>query len=227
MEINERKSSRGKLPAIFHIGIIILCAVLVIIFLYLSKMIQRTEVSNLDFVIRNVLVLENESIVYKIFEVITWFGSTSGIITLLVIMLFLLIGKYRDYLGSIIFVLMVLLSKLLNDVLKELFQRERPPLNHSLQELDFSFPSGGALIGLVAYGLATYLLLNKRTLLKEKYMIGISGVTFILLIGISRVVLSAHYPTDVMAGHAMGGILLILAIYSYNLLSKIFKRREN
>ena len=42
----------------------------------------------------------------------------------------------------------------------------------------------------------------------------------ILSIGLSRVILNVHYPTDILAGYCVGGILLIIAIYYHRLLTE-------
>ncbi|MEI5905519.1 phosphatase PAP2 family protein [Bacillus spongiae] len=205
-------TKRTELPR-FHIGVVAIISALFILFLFLANLVKKGDPIKIDTVLRNIFVLEEQSFLFTIFKGIAWFGSTTGIITLLFIMVVLLIWKYRDYKGAIVFVVMVMLTNFLSKALKALFQRERPII--PLDELDYSFPSSGAFISLVAYGLATYLLTRNRTKLKEKYLISIVGVTLIILIGISRVALSAHYPTDVIAGHTLGAIFLILSIYLY------------
>ncbi len=42
----------------------------------------------------------------------------------------------------------------------------------------------------------------------------------IVSIGLSRVILNVHYPTDILAGYCVGGILLIMAIYCHRLLTE-------
>ncbi|MGM7682623.1 phosphatase PAP2 family protein [Cytobacillus sp. Hm23] len=188
-------------------------------------MIKGTELLLIDKVISDIFIVEHQSLIFKMFEFIAWFGSTTGIVTLVVVMIIFLSLKYRDFKGIILLVIMVFFSNVLNKMLKEFFQRERPDIHPAIQEGGFSFPSGGALIGLVAYGLATYLIVHKRTVLKEKIIIGFCGGVLIMLIGISRIALGAHFPTDVIAGHMLGLILLILAIYLCNYIPNTFLKK--
>ncbi|MDP5274167.1 phosphatase PAP2 family protein [Chengkuizengella axinellae] len=218
MKLNSKSTTMNKLPAFFHLGILTFCAILFIIFLILANMVQRTKSIALDSIIKNIF-LEVPSSIYNLFETISWFASNKGIITLVVAMLIWLLWKHRDFKGAIVFVIMVASSNVLNKVLKGYFERERPLINDTL-ELGYSFPSGGAITGLVAYGLAAYLILNKKSTINEKYIVGLIGAIVILLIGLSRIVLSVHYLTDVIAGHLLGIILLIISIYLYRSFAK-------
>jgi undecaprenyl-diphosphatase len=89
--------------------------------------------------------------------------------------------------------------------LKELMGRERPPLVFHLVYVDtLSFPSGHSMMSAVVYLTQAALLARiqqKKSL--RIYMISIAlSLTF--LIGISRVYLGVHYPTDVLAGWSLG-----------------------
>jgi undecaprenyl-diphosphatase len=93
---------------------------------------------------------------------------------------------------------------LLSHALKELFARERPAPVPCIWVSSPSFPSGHAMLSAVVY-LALGILLARiepRPLLKA-YFLGVAmALTF--LVGISRVYLGLHYPTDVLAGWAVG-----------------------
>lgn len=90
---------------------------------------------------------------------------------------------------------------LLNQLAKGLFGRERPKLWSSLApEATFSFPSGHAM-GAMALG-ATLALLLWPT--RWRYPMLVSGSLFVFLVGVSRVYLGVHYPSDVLAGWMAG-----------------------
>ncbi len=101
----------------------------------------------------------------------------------------------------------------INTVLKLVLHRRRP-LGRIVQTLgvpSYSFPSGHAFGTAIFYGLFAYL--DFRYLAQPAAGI-IAGllVLFIALIGVSRVYLGAHYPSDVLAGWLLGLISLLVVI---------------
>ncbi|MEG4026193.1 MULTISPECIES: phosphatase PAP2 family protein [unclassified Microcoleus] len=101
----------------------------------------------------------------------------------------------------------------LNILLKQLFARARPQLWERAVEVKFySFPSGHAMISMVVYGLLGYLLGSRFP--KQRWWIYSLTVVLIAAIGLSRLYLGVHWPTDVIAGYMAGFIWLIACILS-------------
>lgn len=96
-------------------------------------------------------------------------------------------------------------GQLLNSALKLLYRRERPDLAFRWIEIDSpSFPSGHATSSAVIYLTLAVLLARLTENNSEKiYIIG-SALTLSFLVGVTRVYLGVHYPTDVVAGWAVG-----------------------
>ena len=93
----------------------------------------------------------------------------------------------------------------LNELLKFIFMRPRPdPVAHTARLFSSSFPSGHATVSAIAYLTIGALLARlHESLTVRVYIISIAGV-LILLIGMSRVYLGVHYPSDVLAGWCIG-----------------------
>jgi undecaprenyl-diphosphatase len=109
------------------------------------------------------------------------------------------------YVGEI-----VIVTVAIGSLLKIVLRRKRP-LTEYVQHMRFrtySFPSGHALGAAVSYGMLAYV---APMLVGGLMGIGMSALFMILviLVGISRVYLGAHYPSDVLAGWLLGGIGLI------------------
>jgi len=92
-------------------------------------------------------------------------------------------------------------AEILNDLLKLLFARHRPPLADLASS---SFPSGHATGSIVLYGLLVYFALRAGGPLWRRILAAVAGLLVVLLVGLSRVYLGEHYPTDVLGGWAIG-----------------------
>ncbi|HDX9628297.1 TPA: phosphatase PAP2 family protein [Bacillus cereus] len=149
----------------------------------------------------------------------TKLGSAIGIVTTLVISL-LVFWRKRYYAAMIVYPMGILITHLVNKGIKEVVKRERPSLNEALDALGYSFPSGHAMLSIMTFGFLAYIIAANLKSVTGKYVITILMGIVIVLIGLSRVILNVHYPTDILAGYCVGGILLIMAIYCHRLLTE-------
>lgn len=95
---------------------------------------------------------------------------------------------------------------------KGLVKRVRPFDGHAfLAETSYSFPSGHATMSMVFFGMLAYLLLRRLQPRRHRAIVA-AAVTLIAIVGVSRVVLQAHYLSDVLAGYALGTFWLVLGI---------------
>ena len=104
---------------------------------------------------------------------------------------------------------------------KLVIQRPRPsffaPLLH---ESGFSFPSGHSLIAMVVYGLLGYFALHLVHNHVGRLIIRIVTVAIVFSIGVSRVYVGVHYPTDVLAGWTAGVPWLIACLYLHEVMAR-------
>jgi undecaprenyl-diphosphatase len=94
---------------------------------------------------------------------------------------------------------------LLNGFLKELFQRPRPEVVPHLRDvMSQSFPSGHALTSAVVFlTLGALLMRISERRVTKFYCIAVAMLATVL-VGLSRLYLGVHYPTDVLAGWIIG-----------------------
>jgi undecaprenyl-diphosphatase len=95
--------------------------------------------------------------------------------------------------------------------------RARPPLENMLIPLPagYSFPSGHALAGVELYGVLAFLLVCELCVAWQKALVIVLAVALAVLIGVSRVYLGVHWPSDVLASWLIGGAWLSLLCGGY------------
>lgn len=93
----------------------------------------------------------------------------------------------------------------LSSVLKEAFARPRPDLvAHAAQVFSPSFPSGHATLAAVTFLTLGALLASLHDSRRLKvFFLGIA-IIITVMVGVTRVYLGVHYPTDVLAGWCIG-----------------------
>ena len=101
---------------------------------------------------------------------------------------------------------------ILSGLLKDIFDRPRPELvPHAVVVTSSSFPSGHSMMSALTYLVLGALLARaqKRTTLKAYFLLIAVFLTF--LVGVSRVYLGVHWPTDVLAGWTAGAVWAMLS----------------
>ncbi len=101
----------------------------------------------------------------------------------------------------------------LNETFKAYFHRARPQVPWVIDhEHTFSFPSGHSLFSFVLYGLISYSVLTRRDPLPRRLVFTLGCASLVLGIGLSRIYLGAHWPTDVLAGYLTAATWLTATI---------------
>ncbi|GJE38787.1 phosphatase PAP2 family protein [Methylobacterium persicinum] len=96
-------------------------------------------------------------------------------------------------------------GELVSTVLKLFYHRPRPDLvPHGMEVFTASFPSGHAMMSAIAYLTLAILLARVDRNRRVKGFVLVLGVSVTLLVGISRIYLGVHWPSDVLAGWCVG-----------------------
>jgi len=123
---------------------------------------------------------------------------------------FLLFRRYVSLSWATLYALSVTSIALTSNSLKNVFGRIRPSGSLTVEN-SFSFPSSHAAIS-SAIGIIVIMwaIKEKRLSNKIKGLIIILSLTFIFVIGLSRIVLRVHYPIDVLGGWVLSVCIIFI-----------------
>lgn len=133
--------------------------------------------------------------------------SLGSVVVLIIITLtfsgYLLLA--RKYAAAWLMIVAVLGGIALNDFLKLTFGRPRPDLVYqAVRVFTSSFPSEHAELSAIAYLTIAALLAQNQSSFKTGLYFIVLAAVLTTLIGVSRVYLGVHYPTDVLGGWCVG-----------------------
>ncbi|MCC3373121.1 phosphatase PAP2 family protein [Cohnella sp. REN36] len=146
------------------------------------------------------------------------YGLPVTVISIVSMLFLYVVLRHRREL--VVFVFAVAGSGLLNTILKAVFHRERPTIHRLVEEHGYSFPSGHSMGAFSLYGILAYLLWRHLPGVWSRAVLIIVSVSLILAIGISRIYLGVHYPSDVLGGYLASGSWLAAVI-------GVYQRRRN
>ncbi len=187
-------------------------SILLIMFIILSILVYLDKLQVIDTFIFNMVFKMRCDVMTNIFKTITFFGSTLFMVmACLILVVYFLIRKQKD--KSILVGSTLVVSTIINNVIKVIIKRGRPEVVALAVEKSFSYPSGHMMASVTFYGILFYLVLKSD--LKKGIKIPLEILLFILpiLIGLSRIYLGVHYPSDVVGALLMStSIVLVTTI---------------
>jgi membrane-associated phospholipid phosphatase len=135
----------------------------------------------------------------RIALIVTFFGSPDFLVPayLIIIFYYLNLKKKRE---AILIAVVAVVSLMSIFILKDIFHRHRPlsPLIPGVS--GYSFPSGHSLSGFTFSGMMIYLIFKSGIQPLMKWIFSILLLLLAIAIGLSRIYLRVHFPSDVLGG---------------------------
>lgn len=130
----------------------------------------------------------------------------------------LLIGLLLGWRDGLYLLAITLAQGLINALIKRAIGRPRPL--DTLVEVfvpspGFSFPSGHVMFYTVFFGFLLFLVLTRMPAALLRLLLAIPLAGLVLLVGPSRIILGAHWLSDVVAAYLLGLVILVGAIEAY------------
>jgi undecaprenyl-diphosphatase len=212
---SEKGSQANKTwPAVIPVSLG-LAAVALLFFSWLSEELLERGTAHFDSSVRALIHEYASPPVTAVFRFVTNLGDWPVILTgTLVLLFFFWYRRDRDHIGLLLVTMIG--AGILDGVLKLAFHRLRPDPFFGVKPTTYSFPSGHALISLCFYGLVAGMLsfhLEKRW---WRAVVWSAAGLIIGLVGMSRIYLGVHWPSDVLAGYSAAliwmGAVRVLAL---------------
>jgi undecaprenyl-diphosphatase len=157
---------------------------------------------------------------------VTWLGSNEFLMGAgACVVLAFALARWRRAVAA--FMVTMAGAALLNGVLKLAFRRERPdPFFGTTLPDSYSFPSGHALLSFCFYGVIAAVVTARLKGFGSRALVCAAAALLIALIGLSRLYLGVHYPSDVLAGYAAALVWLMAVALADRVLQTRLRGRE-
>jgi undecaprenyl-diphosphatase len=175
-------------------------ALFLILFAWLSEEVFEGDLQRFDFAVRMKVHEFFSPQVTRFMQDMTFLGSIGFLTSLFVIIVAAWLAKGMKR-PAVWLMIAVGGSVILDVSLKLSFHRARPAPFVGTVPSTYSFPSGHALSSFCYYGVLAGLLCARIQSLTIRIVIWAASAALVLAIGLSRIYLGVHYPTDVIAGY--------------------------
>ena len=136
-----------------------------------------------------------------------WSAAAVGVVVLI-------LWRYRYRAAAGLLALSAIAGVTTSEIMKRAIGRTRPPGAEEFQsDMSRSFPSGHSMAGIYLYVATGLVLIHLGTTRGVRWLV-LLGRTLVVLgpaIGVSRLILGVHWPSDILAGWALGSVVLLAA----------------
>lgn len=225
----KRHISRKHPDFPFYLLIFIALVIFVVginFFVELTEEVQGKAIKSFDDNVTDYVTSFRTPGLNNFFQFITDLGDVYAylVATSLAALFFFYKLKNKKFIFQLLGVL--LLSALANMALKRAFDRARPTIEHLVVVKTLSYPSGHAMSAMAFYGFLIYLVFKIKMHSALRAFLVLVFTFLILSIGISRIYLGVHFPSDVAGGFIAGLIWVAFCVVLFNIIDLLRQRRR-
>lgn len=217
--VSRRVGAHGALTLILLIG-----GVVVVVLAFLASRVydavtERDGVAGFDAPILHAAISMRSPVADGFAAAVAEVFGPIGMPILALVAILMLTLRRRSWTPAILVVSAGIGSLAMTITGKDIIDRSRPPLSDAIPPFEHSpsFPSGHTLNATVIAGVVAYLiLLRRRTAAGRVTSVGVAVVVAVV-VGLTRVLLGAHWFTDVLAGWLLGTAWLGIVITAHRL----------
>jgi undecaprenyl-diphosphatase len=181
----------------------------------LAFLIRHDHIIQFDHTVISIIQSFETPAFTTIMKFFTFIGATKIVWLLFIVVSLFLYVKLQHRTELLLYSAVVLGTPILNRLLKLSFQRARPELHRLIEIGGYSFPSGHAMNAFSAYAILAFLLWRHIPTKIGRTLLILFSIVMIASIGVSRIYLGVHYPSDIIAGYMASGFWMALAIWVF------------
>jgi membrane-associated phospholipid phosphatase len=217
------KTSSDKITlGIFLLSALLIAAAALFLFGRLAEEMMEGDTQQFDSVVRNAVHQHATPLLTGAMQTFSFLGSTAWVAIFGLLVACACFYLKRPRIAVFLAITMAGVGTL-DYVLKLAFHRPRPIAFYGVSPSSYSFPSGHALGSFCFYGVLAAVLAKRTIGRKLKFLIWLAAALLVGMIGLSRIYLGVHYPSDVIAGYLAGAVW----VTAVNIVDKILlDRRE-
>ncbi|MDO1514741.1 phosphatase PAP2 family protein [Maribacter confluentis] len=193
------------------------------LFIELTDTLKTETLAMYDTQITDYIISYRTPALTKYFIFMTDVGDFHGYLIVLAIFLLLSLLVFRRWKYVVQATLVLGLATVSNMMLKRFIDRARPGIEHLVSVETLSYPSGHAMSAMAFYGFLMFLMYKFNIQKVAKVLLMFLLALIILSIGISRIYLGVHFPSDIAGGFIAGAIWVIFCVLVFDLI-ELFRR---
>ncbi len=204
---------RRSRTALFMVALVVVAAA----FAVLTFLVKTMPTFAIDLQIARAIQSIHFPSFALLMSLVSWpgFGPQDVIIAGLIILLIYAFGLRWE---AVMALIAALFTTGINVMVKDLVQRPRPTpnlVNVFAKLTSYSFPSGHVMFYLGFFGFIWFLAFTLlKPSLKRSLLLVFFGI-LIVLVGVSRIYLGEHWPSDVLGSYLLGSLTLVVIIQFY------------
>jgi undecaprenyl-diphosphatase len=228
MPLDQSKPPRpenARAFAILVLGGLLMSIFVTLIMAKIHEAIAQPFLEHVDQYLLQAIHAHNTHALTKLAFTLSFIGSPRALGPgILIACVILWIRRMRH--DAVLLAIAIAGAALIDTILKLHFRRIRPTVAWALaKEHSFSFPSGHSVGAVVLYGTITYLVWSHLHDLRQRVAVIVCALLLIAGIGLSRVYIGVHYPTDVAAGYLVGLLWVLTLIGANEYLNRLESRQ--
>lgn len=193
------------------------------LFVELTETLKTETLATYDTAITDYIISYRSPQLTSYFKFMTNVGDTYGYLIVLTVFLLVSLIVFKRWKYIVQATLILALATISNMMLKRFIDRARPGIEHLVSVETLSYPSGHAMSAMAFYGFLIFLVTKFNINKFMKYLLIAVLITVILSIGISRIYLGVHFPSDIAGGFIAGFIWVVFCVLVFDLI-ELFRK---